>query len=148
MKFREKYQESLVSTKEAFKDLGINTTYLNINYPAILFEVLNSTSSNKPCNYTTVAQSTSISYGSSHRLCRILAGKCPMADGSIIIHPLLQISNNNPVDINLTMQGRHFLAVVYDIFDDVKEDIPEPTPDIKEANRKKVSWLSRALGIK
>ena len=148
MKFREKYFESLVSTKKAFKDVGMNTTYLSINYPAILFEVLNANSNNKPCDYGTVAKALSITYSSSHRLCRILAAKAPMTDGSKITKPLLQISKNNPVSIDLTMEGRNFLAVVYDIFDDVREDIPEPTPDIKEENRKKVSWLSRALGIK
>lgn len=148
MKFREKYFESLVNAKKAFKDLGMHTTYLSINYPAILFEVLNANSNNKPCDYGTVAQALSITYGSSHRLCRILAAEAPMTDGSKINKPLLQISKNNPVSIDLTMEGRHFLAVVYDIFDDVREDIPEATPDIKEANRKKVSWLSRALGIK
>ena len=152
MKFREKYFESLVSTKKAFKDVGMNTTYLSINYPAILFEVLNANSNNKPCDYGTVAKALSITYSSSHRLCRILAGKISMADGSKINKPLLQISKNNPVSIDLTMEGRHFLAVVYDIFDDVREDIPIDTgkiaADHEELFQELSSWgrLKRLFG--
>lgn len=152
MKFREKYFESLVSTKKAFKDVGMNTTYLSINYPAILFEVLNANSNNKPCDYGTVAKALSITYSSSHRLCRILAGKISMTDGSKINKPLLQISKNNPVSIDLTMEGRHFLAVVYDIFDDVREDIPIDTgkiaADHEELFQELSSWgrLKRLFG--
>ncbi len=151
MKFREKYFESLVSTKKAFKDVGMHTTYLSINYPAILFEVLNANSNNKPCDYGTVAKALSITY-SSHRLCRILAGKISMTDGSKINKPLLQISKNNPVSIDLTMEGRHFLAVVYDIFDDVREDIPIDTgkiaADHEELFQELSSWgkLKRLFG--
>lgn len=152
MKFREKYFESLVSTKKAFKDVGMHTTYLSINYPAILFEVLNANSNNKPCDYGTVAKALSITYSSSHRLCRILAGKISMTDGSKINKPLLQISKNNPVSIDLTMEGRHFLAVVYDIFDDVREDIPIDTgkiaADHEELFQELSSWgkLKRLFG--
>ena len=160
MKFRENYQNSLTRTKRYFKDLGMRTEYLNINYPTIMFEVFNCNLNKYPGNYNTVANALSVTYSSSHRLCRILAGKIPMNDGLIISKPLLRISNERPVSIELSAEGRKFLGSVYDVFDikEVDEDenrfdpfnglMPEPSEETKKANRGKVTWLSRALGIK